>query len=199
MNWDGCTLALSLSQSLHNLGLTHVLRMYICGGTMEDQQCTGEMAEYQYEAAWRCSMWENMETRWVKSCHGCKRICKTSIVLCVCVFLTVPCRWRGHGEATTRVSTAALQPWRMGSLTFYKAPWQMLGELLITWLTTNQMRAPVTWHIWQVKSDWFPVFVRPGECIQPLPVSEQAAVFVGVGGGWLWSEQVGIWVWSLCR
>ena len=37
----------------------------------------------------------------------------------------------------------------------------------------------------QVKSDWFPVFVRPGECIQPLPISEQAAVFVGVGGGWL--------------
>ena len=55
--------SLSLYQSLHNLGLTHVLRMYICGGTMEDQQCTGEMAEYRYEAAWRCSMWENMETR----------------------------------------------------------------------------------------------------------------------------------------
>ena len=58
-----CTLSLSLSQSLHNLGLTHVLHVYLRGGGMEDQQCTGEMAEYQYEAAWRCSMWENMEAR----------------------------------------------------------------------------------------------------------------------------------------
>ena len=54
-----CTL--SLSQSLHNLGLTHELCLR--GGSMEDQQSTGEMAEYQYEAAWRCSMWENMEER----------------------------------------------------------------------------------------------------------------------------------------
>ena len=55
------SLSLSLSQSLHNLGLTHELCLR--GGSMEDQQCTGEMAEYQYEAAWRCSMWENMEER----------------------------------------------------------------------------------------------------------------------------------------
>ena len=55
--------ACSLSQSLHNLGLTHVLHMYLRGGIVEDQQCTGEMAEYQYEAAWRCSIWENMEIK----------------------------------------------------------------------------------------------------------------------------------------
>ena len=81
------------SQSLHNLGLTHELCLR--GGSTEDQQCTSEMAEYQYEAAWRCSMWENMEERWVKGCHGYKMVVLPFIIesceiqgccVCVCVF-----------------------------------------------------------------------------------------------------------------
>ena len=59
---------------------------------------------------------------------------------------------------------------------------QQLAQRWVMAVCTLQAgRTQGTNHFW-------PVFVRPGECIQPLPVSEQAAVFVGVGGGWLWSE-----------
>lgn len=48
-------------QSLHRLGLSHVLRMYLCGvrgGTGEGKEGEGDMEEYLYESAWRCTRWD---------------------------------------------------------------------------------------------------------------------------------------------
>ena len=49
-------------QSLQNLGLTHVLHMYLKGMGLTNPQQMKEVSEYQYEAAWRCSIWEPPET-----------------------------------------------------------------------------------------------------------------------------------------
>ena len=44
-------------QSLRQLGLYHVLNMYLCG--VEGVRGDGVgLTEYQYEAAWRCGQWE---------------------------------------------------------------------------------------------------------------------------------------------
>ena len=42
-------------QSLRQLGLYHVLNMYLCGS--EGVRREG-LIEYQYEAAWRCGQWD---------------------------------------------------------------------------------------------------------------------------------------------
>ena len=44
-------------QSLRQLGLYHVLNMYLCGVEGVRGDCVG-LTEYQYEAAWRCGQWE---------------------------------------------------------------------------------------------------------------------------------------------
>lgn len=47
-------------QSLRQLGLYHVLNMYLCGveGVRGDSVRGEGLTEYQYEAAWRCGQWE---------------------------------------------------------------------------------------------------------------------------------------------
>ena len=47
-------------QSLHQLGLSHVLKMYLRGvmGESEPESYKDEqVSEYLYERAWRCSQW----------------------------------------------------------------------------------------------------------------------------------------------
>ena len=52
------SLSLSLSQSLRQLGLYHVLYMYVCGHSGVRGEGEGDLSEYQYEAAWRCTQWD---------------------------------------------------------------------------------------------------------------------------------------------
>lgn len=51
---------MSFLQSLHHLGLSHVLKMYLCGVRGVEGEGTGgeDLDEYLYEAAWRCTQWE---------------------------------------------------------------------------------------------------------------------------------------------
>lgn len=54
MKTVGDIFSFSLLQSLRQLGLYHVLYMYVCGLSGEGAQ---DLSEYQYEAAWRCTQW----------------------------------------------------------------------------------------------------------------------------------------------
>ena len=53
----------SLFQSLHNLGLSHVLNMYLTGVGVASPQSMLGLSRFQYEAAWRCSLWEDQHVR----------------------------------------------------------------------------------------------------------------------------------------
>ncbi len=64
-------LFVSFPQSLHHLGLSHVLKTYLKGvkkSSTDPEEGGDEVREYLYETAWRCSQWssdlqvENVET-----------------------------------------------------------------------------------------------------------------------------------------
>ena len=50
-------------QSLQNLGLTHVLHTYLRGLGSSEPERLARLAECQYEAAWRTSLWEGQGGR----------------------------------------------------------------------------------------------------------------------------------------
>lgn len=52
-------------QSLHQLGLTPVLNLYLCGveSVWGEGVRDGDVGEYQYEAAWRMTRWGNQDER----------------------------------------------------------------------------------------------------------------------------------------
>ncbi len=53
------SISLVFLQSLHQLGLTPILNMYLCGveSVWGEGASGGEVGEYQYEAAWRMTHW----------------------------------------------------------------------------------------------------------------------------------------------
>ena len=54
---------LSSLQSLQSLGLTHVLNMYLTGVGAASPQSMQGLSRFQYEAAWRCAVWEDQNSR----------------------------------------------------------------------------------------------------------------------------------------
>ena len=54
---------LSSLQSLQSLGLTHVLNMYLTGVGAASPQSMQGLSRFQYEAAWRCAVWEDQSSR----------------------------------------------------------------------------------------------------------------------------------------
>ena len=56
------------SQSLQSLGLTHVLNMYLTGVGVTSPQSMQGLSRFQYEAAWRCAIWDDQNIRFNSVC-----------------------------------------------------------------------------------------------------------------------------------
>eukprot|EP00731_Ephydatia_muelleri_P031937 Em0023g444a len=61
MQLPGAAVESNLMKCLQNLGLNHVLLTYLRGASSLSPH-TPQVAGYQYEAAWRCSIWDNSVT-----------------------------------------------------------------------------------------------------------------------------------------